>query len=478
MDLLRPDVYISDVKSGTQPIEGAATTIGIMLGALRTGPVGEYFMVGSWTEFLEYAANGLDTPYLAGSDLPYAVYGFFANGGQYLYIIRVASANAAAASKAASTNTGLTVTAVDKGNLSPVIKIAKAAAYEADENEEFVVTVTMSSAEDASVTIEGVYKDNIVDLVNSNAYASKWVKATGPITAAKLQEETLTLTGGVDNVAGLTDTDFIDALSVADTIDDASFIAIPGQTSAAIHSKLMEYGDNNQLFPILDAPVGSSVSTVKTYRKGISAFTGALVYPWGYVYDPLTEQNKLVPPSGHYMGVSARQIAERGVGKAPAGTDAVVRGFLEMESVLTKADIAQLNPAGVVSILPMTGSGIVVWGARSLSSDATMKYVSDGNINYYLKKSLYRGTLWAVFEPNNASLWDRVAGSCRSFLHDCRTEGVIRGESDEEAFYVICDSSNNTQSTIDNGILNIQIGYAPQKPAEFVVIKIAHQMSS
>lgn len=475
MDLNRPDVYVQDVKTGASPIQSASTTIGILIGAARSGVIGEPVLCGSWTEFIANFANGLETPFMSNSDLPYAVYDFFANGGQQVYVVRVANDSATKASVTGATNTELTLTAKYKGVSSTVAKIKKNEDW-TEANKLFDVTISASSAEDGTVTIKEVTPSTIVDAINSNTFAKEWVVASGTVTT--LAEETMTLIGGVDNVAGYTDSTYIGGLSACDTIDDASFIAIPGQTSVAVHDAIMTYADNHKLFPILDPPLNSEVKAVKTYRKSISAFTGALPYPWIYMLDPLTETNKLIPPSGFYMGVSARIIGERGVGKAPAGTEAVVRGALALERVLTDSDISQLNPVGVIPIVPRTGAGIVVWGARSLSSDAQMRYVSDGHINYNIKKSLYSGTQFAVFEQNDPSLWSRVKATCEDFLETLRINKVLKGDTPAEAYYVVCDSTNNTQASIDNGILYVDIGYAPQKPAEFIVFRLAHNMAN
>lgn len=178
------------------------------------------------------------------------------------------------------------------------------------------------------------------------------------------------------------------------------------------------------------------------------------------------------------MGVYARVISNRGVHKAPAGVDATVRGFVELEKVLTPNDIATLNTVGVICITSKSNAGIVVWGARSLNnSDSTLKYVSDGLLNLNIKKSLNDGTQFAVFEPNDEKLWKKVEGACKSFLETLRQNGSLKG-SETEAYYVIVDSTNNTNATILDGQLNIEVGYAPVKPAEFVVIKLAHSITT
>jgi hypothetical protein len=149
-----------------------------------------------------------------------------------------------------------------------------------------------------------------------------------------------------------------------------------------------------------------------------------------------------------------------------------------MESVLTPSNISTLNPVGVCCIVSRPNAGIVIWGARSLnSSDTTMRYVSDGLLNLMIKKSLYNGTQFAVFEPNNEALWNRLDTACRAFLESLRQEGALKGEP-EQAYYVVVNETNNPEASINAGILNIEVGYAPVKPAEFVVIKLAHSIES
>lgn len=477
MDFNRPDVFIQDISSGTNTAQQASSTIGILIGATKSGAIGEPVLVSSWTEYIEKFANGLETPFLTESDLAYSVYGFFANGGHQVYIVRVASNTAATAKATATTNTGLSFEAKYAGDIKPTVQIKKNAEWEENTNEVFDVVITMSASDEGTTTIREVTKDTIVEAINNNILVQNWITASATEEFTALSEETITLSGGADGIEDLTDNDYTKALEVCSVIDDATFLAIPGQTSEAVNEAVLAYADNNMLFPILDMPIGSTVKDTKSYRKRLSAYGGILAYPWGYVNDPLTDSKKLVPTAGHVMGVYARIIEAQGIKKAPAGIDAVVRGFVSMEKTLTDSDLAQLNPVGVVCIVPRTNAGIVIWGARSLNAKADMKYVTDVIINYNIKKTLYNGTQFAVFEPNDENLWSRVRATCEAFLETLRQQGVLKGDS-SEAYYVKCDETNNTESSIANGFLYIDIGYAPIKPAEYVVIRLAHSVAT
>lgn len=468
-----PGVYIQDIKSGSQSIVQASSSIGCLLGATRSGLLGEAQLVSSFTEFLNLYANGLDTGFMSNSALAYAVHGFFTNGGQQVYIGRVASSTAKKATK--TSTAGITATALYEGAWGNeiTITIAKSADWE-ESNPIFDVTVSVGSSD--STTVSEVTLATMADSVLSNSKIKNWLGVFSLATSYEaITAESFTLTAGADGVDDLVDNDYIKALNMMDILDDVTLVGIPAQTSTVVNDAIMSYCDNNDLFPILDMPMGSTVKETKEYRKSISAKGGCLAFPWGKMNDPLTNTLKTVPTCGHVMGVYSRTIEERGVHKAPAGTDAVVRGFVEMETPLTNNDVAVLNPVGVVCIMSRPNAGIVIWGARALTSDSSMRYVSDVLINYNIKRSLYNGTQYAVFEPNDETLWSSVNATCKAFLESLRAQGSLKGTADE-AYYVTIDSSNNTDDTINNGFLNIEIGYAPVKPAEFVVIKLAHSI--
>ena len=469
-----PGVYVQDVVSGSQSITQASSSVGVLIGVTRSGAVGIAQKIGSWTEFIAKYANGLDTPFLENSYLPYAVHGFFTNGGKELYIGSIKK-NAVKATKTGTTNP-ITITASTEGTWGNDIKVSiKKNADYSDDYKAFDVTISVGTSD--SVVITDVTLADISSVVMSNSKAKQWLSAFTVSEASALAEEDITLAGGTDGDE-LEDADYTEALSMIDVLDDVTMVAIPGQTSKTVNDAILAYCDNNSLFPILDMPMGSTAEETKAYRKSISAFTGALPHPWGKMNDPLTNTLKAVPTAGHVMGVYARVIEKRGIHKAPAGTDAVVRGFVEMEYQMTPTQISTLNPIGVICITARPNAGIVLWGARSLnSSDSTMRYVTDGLLNLNIKKSLYNGTQFAVFEPNGTELWSRVQATCKAFLETLRTSGALKGTKDE-AYYVTVDSTNNTDDTIAEGELNIEIGYAPVKPAEFVVIKLAHSIVS
>lgn len=470
-----PGVYVQDVVSGSQSISQMSSSVGILIGVTRSGVIGVAQKINSWTEFIAKYANGLDTPFLENSYLPYAVHGFFNNGGKELYIGSIKK-DAVKATKTSTINK-ITVTASSEGEWGNDIKVSLVHGVGYDENTNKVFDITISVGTNDSVTIPDVTLEDIVESVMASSKVKQWISDFKLGSIGALAEESFSLEGGSDG-SELADADYTSALSMIDYLDDVTMVAIPGQTSKVVNNAILSYCDEHSLFPIIDMPIGSTSEQTRIFRKSVSAFTGALCHPWGKMNDPLTNSLKTVPTAGHVMGVYARIIESRGIHKAPAGVDAVVRGFVEMEYQLTPSQLGTLNLSGVVCITARPNAGIVIWGARSLNSkDNTMKYVTDGLLNLNIKKSIYNGTQFAVFEPNDATLWSRISATCKSFLETLRLSGALKGTA-REAYYVTVDETNNTDDTIADGELNIEIGYAPVKPAEFVIIKLAHNIVS
>jgi phage tail sheath protein FI len=225
---------------------------------------------------------------------------------------------------------------------------------------------------------------------------------------------------------------------------------------------------------ILDAPQGLKPQEVKEWRVDTARYDSkyaALYYPWIKVSDPATNQIIAVPPSGHVAGIYARNDTTRGVHKAPANE--VVRGAIDVEMQITKGEQDQLNPEGVNCIRAFPGRGIRVWGARTLSSDPSWRYVNVRRFFNFVEKSIEGGTHWVVFEPNDIDLWERISRNVTAFLTTQWRAGALFGATPEQAFYVKCDSETNPPDTIDAGQVITEIGMAPVKPAEFVVFRLA-----
>jgi phage tail sheath protein FI len=313
------------------------------------------------------------------------------------------------------------------------------------------------------------------------------------------KDVSLLLPAGDANAIAVTANDLIGAVATANTkstgllsfggVEGINIVAIPdlvnsGFTPGAARDATLAaftYCENRKDCTfVADTPSGLSPSKALEYKRGVSpsgsAFNtkfGALYYPWIFATDPLTGNRKLLPPSGAVAGSYAEADGRVGVHKAPAGTeDGYLNSAVEIERAITKGEQDVLNPEGVNVIRKFTGAGIVIWGARTVSSDPEWKYVNVRRLFNFLEQSILKGTQGLVFEPNDPSLWKRVTRDVGAFLKVQWMEGKIIGNKPEQAFFVHCNEETNTPETMDLGELITIIGVCPSKPAEFVIFRI------
>ncbi len=262
-------------------------------------------------------------------------------------------------------------------------------------------------------------------------------------------------------------------LKCFEEVDEIAIVAAPGQISPAVQDALLSHCETRKdRFAVLDSPETITGGVDKLPKPRDSKY-GGYYFPWIQVYDP-DKGNIFVPPSGHICGVYSRTDSERGVHKAPANE--IVRGALGLKYNVSKGEQDLLNPKGINAIRFMNG-GIRIWGARTLSSDPSWRYINVRRLFIMVESSIERATQWVVFEPNDHRLWKRVQRTIASFLTLLWRNGALMGTSPEQAFYVKCDEETNPPEVIDAGQLVVEIGLAPVKPAEFVIFRIG-QMAS
>jgi len=258
-----------------------------------------------------------------------------------------------------------------------------------------------------------------------------------------------------------------------EAIDEISIIVAPGQTDENIIGKIKDHASKmGDRVVILDSKPDINLgSETKPTVPGFTSDYAAFYFPWIQVYDPATETNIFVPPSGHIAGVYSRVDGERGVHKAPANVPLL--GALDLQFNTSKAKQDGLNPKGVNVIRKLNGN-ILVWGARTLGGDANLefKYVNVRRHFCYLKDSIDKGTQWVVFEPNTPELWAKIRRNISAFLTLEWRKGALFGTTPQEAFYVKCDAENNPPALRDLGQVVTEIGVAVVKPAEFVVFRL------
>lgn len=187
-------------------------------------------------------------------------------------------------------------------------------------------------------------------------------------------------------------------------------------------------------------------------------------------------------PSGVVAGVFARTDARRGVWKAPAGRDAVLKGVQDVSIPLDDSENSSLNSLGINCLRNLPGVGPTVWGSRTYAGAdplaAEAKYIPVRRLTLFLEESLYRGTQWAALEPNDEPLWAQIRLNVGSFLHSLFLQGAFQGTSPRDAYLVHCDRETTTQNDIAQGIVNIVVGFAPLKPAEFVILRIQQRAAA
>lgn len=414
---LSPGVYVEEVDRGSKPIEAVGTNTVGFLGTGSKGPVNKSIFIGNWTQFVNTFGDFRDSQYLA-----HAVYGFFNNGGTRCFV----------------TNVGEHPAGLDRVGAEEAAPAA--AAPKADGKKE-----------------EGK-------------------PAAAPAKAHKDPKEVAKILNGMfigeDKGPGART-----GLKTFEDVDEISLVVVPGMVEPAVQDAVLTHCElKKNRFAVLDSPETIDMGGIDKIPKPRDSKYGAYYFPWIEVYDP-ERGNIFVPPSGHMVGIYARSDNERGVHKAPANE--IVRGALGLKYNISRSEQDILNPKGINCIRDFSrrGRGIRVWGARTISSDASWRYINVRRLFIMVEESIDIGMQWAVFEPNDHRLWKKITRDVSAFLYRIWRSGALFGKTPEEAFYVKCDSETNPVETIDAGQVITEIGICPVKPAEFVIFRIGQWQS-
>jgi phage tail sheath protein FI len=501
-----PGVYVEEIPSGVRTITGVATSITTFIGWAAQGPTKYAGLVFSWSDF-QRIYGGLDprSPYLG-----YAVSQFFMNGGNQAYILRLACPDPPPTGlKAAKLATlimgGLTFTA---GTVGPDGLVANAdnpgvwaqnygIAFkkQADPSTRFRVQVVynppkapapvvVESYENLSITTPDSQGRYVADVINKQ---SNYV--TVAVTSSTIPPDTaatnLTGTPDDDGSVLLPSTDkqlekqvaaIASAGGILDQIDLFNLLCVPGVIDPPTLSALESYLETRRGFLIAD----SDPTTTNPSNLAGPPGTGknaAFYYPWIQAPDP-ANQNRIAnfPPCGFVAGIYARTDGTRGVWKAPAGTDATLAGASGVAVQLNDSQNGRLNPLAVNCIRNFNIYGIVLWGARTMQGNdeigSEWKYIPVRRTALFIEESLFRALKWVVFEPNDEPLWAEIRLNVGAFMQNLFRQGAFQGQTPADAYFVKCDKETTTQNDINLGIVNIVVGFAPLKPAEFVVIQI------
>ena len=513
-----PGVYIEEVPSGVRTITGVATSITAFVGRARRGPVDadekSPVRIFSFAEY-ERSFGGL----WAESPMSFAVFHYFLNGGSDALIVRVHDgAQAGTGSITLAGGGSATFTAADPGAWATRLRVR--------------VDTTIDAAVAALNPPDTLFNLRVKDLgtgvteshlnVSITLGAPRFIGDVLKQSSKLLRGPAATLTGLPTPSAATSAPDPFDdptataiSTSAADgNAVDATQVSDPGlratrrglfaleradlfnllvvppfspttDVDKATWDAAIAYARERRAMVLVDPPfhtAGWDEASDVTAAGAITSVAArsenaALFFPRIRVANPLAE-NRPQPfaPGGAVAGVLARTDAARGVWKAAAGIDATLSGVLALDVNLTDPENGTLNPLGVNCLRSFPTTGPVVWGSRTLKGADSLasewKYLAVRRMALFLEESLYRGTQWVVFEPNDEPLWAQIRLNLGAFMQTLFRQGAFQGKSPREAYFVKCDGETTTQTDIDSGIVNILVGFAPLKPAEFVVIKL------
>lgn len=498
-EYLTPGVFVEDVNTVVQMPLGSVTA-SAFVGVAESGPVGVPVAVTSWNMYLNTFAAGLDTAFLTYSKLAYAVYGFFQNGGKKCYVLRisttqsgsVASNNVVWAAKKANTSKDLTVfgkvfEAKYEGNWGNNLKIVCPKEGVNTSLGIFSLQVLLNDIVVESwanlgkgVNVKGCY----ADIINAESQFIQVSNLTveAPLDDLETEGISIEFAGGTNGLQSsgspVPDNVYSDSLHLLDFCDDIRLVSIPGanidlQVELADYCTSMDYR-----IAICEGEETSSDNELIGLREKLNGKNALLYAPWISVTNPLSSSGApiSIPACGHIAGVFARISDSRGFWKSPAGTEALLKGAINVKRIFTQNETDTFNPKGINSLLPKSNYGVVIWGARSCRND--MIYVSDLYMNVTIKKDLYDLTQPYVFEPHDSALWTKVKTTCQDYLNSIYQRGGFFGDSADKAYYVKCDEELNPINIRNQGKLILEVGYATKKPSEFIIFRISHELTT
>ncbi|MGH9508404.1 MAG: phage tail sheath family protein [Terriglobales bacterium] len=512
-----PGVYIEEVPSGVRTITGVATSITAFVGRARRGPVNEAETINNFSDF-EHIFGGLWDK----STLGFAVRDYFQNDGAQAIVVRLYRPEIGKPSKAELDSNGLVLEAAHEGAWGDYLR----ARVDHDVTDEVAQRLGLTKADLFNLSVHDT-KTGATEVFRNVSIKDSPRKVDGIVENDSRLARVKTLPGAVpgahadpapgksvwedDNASAkvsdakkasdgleLVDNDFIGAgkdaakegLYALNKADLLNLLCIPPYKNSqdvgiAVVAAAAKYCEDRRAMLLVDPPsdwkdkgtARNRFTDAAQDHVGTRSRNAALFFPRLKKANPLRDnQIEEFVPCGAVAGVFARTDAQRGVWKAPAGLDATLKGVPQLSASLTDSENGELNPLGVNCLRAMPAIGPVVWGARTLQGNDRLasewKYIPVRRLALFLEESLYRGTQWVVFEPNDEPLWAQIRLNIGAFMHNLFRQGAFQGKTPAEAYFVKCDKETTTQNDINLGIVNILVGFAPLKPAEFVIIKI------
>jgi phage tail sheath protein FI len=530
-----PGVYIEELPSTSHTITPAPTSVTVFVGythPLKTGlmwtdPLSPQSAADPKTapaiqlfSFADYQNNFggfFDSPWVTDY-VGRAVYQFFLNGGSTAYVVGLTDKGYTAATATIPSSPPITFTA-----LEPVATDSGSPPSSPGTSMKVTISNVSASGDTADIVItygtqtRGTQVETYrkVPISNLSTAAATPTKPAGALAGSALVTVTPPSSAptsyppasppGLQTVitfdyasppspsyssteigAVFTDTYPLDKVPIF------NLLVIPGITDPNVLAEGVAYAERKRAFYIVDSPSTWAVDTPSTGHSPNSpvddlgllpvpvSTNAAIYYPWLQTTDPITNSPSTSPPSGFVAGIYAQEDAARGVWKSPAGLETALNGTLGVvpTGVMTDAQQGVLNQQGINCLRQFPSMPPVVYGARTLAyRDVALQqqwgYVAVRRMALFLEQSLYANLTWAVFEPNDTPLWNALTQEVSAFMLGLFRQGAFAGTTPSQAFLVVCDNTTTTQADIDNGIVNILVGFAPLRPAEFVIVQIA-----
>lgn len=510
-----PGVYIEELPSGVRTITGVATSVAAFIGRARRGPVDDAKEISSYADF-ERLFGGLDL----NSAMSFAVQDFYRNGGTQAVIVRLFNGGGddqLAPVTAGNPDLPATVGNLDLQAISPgswgnhlqvtvsyedsaTIDVAAQQGLEVTDLFNISIEDLKTGSREDHINVSVVAGPRQLDRVLANTSNLVVVPETFTLSVVRPNEGVYTVRAvdeAVDSIE-LTSADYDGAgkdtakegLYALEKTDLFNLLCLPPEWDTALNpgypgnllANAASYCENKRRAMLLvdspmdwldiDSAVAGFSNGVGTNSKNSAIFFPRLIQP-----NPLRDnQLEEFVPCGAVAGIFARTDSQRGVWKAPAGMEATLRGVPKLSVKLTDLENGRLNKLGVNCLRSFPVIGRTVWGSRTLKGADQLasewKYIPVRRTALFIEESLYRGSQWIVFEPNDEPLWAQIRLNFGAFMHNLFRQGAFQGTTPKQAYLVKCDSETTTQNDINQGIVNIVVGFAPLKPAEFVIIKI------
>jgi phage tail sheath protein FI len=520
-----PGVYIEELPSSSHTITPAPTSIAAFVGfthPLKTpestavpAPPAPAIQLFSFADYQNNFGGFFESPWLPDY-VGRAVFQFFLNGGSTAWVVGLTDPNYVAATAVIASAPAITLTArepVGTGSGASAVGIPMQVAISnlqttsvTDDTADIVITY--------GTQVE-TYRKVVIGALPSRLAGSALVTVTPPsATPASYPTSGSPPSSGAPipftyaaalpasyssiNPAAIGAV-FTDNYPL-DKVPIFNLLVVPGITAPAVLAEAVAYCERKRAFYIMDsppnwdvdtpatgtAPAGSPPSSPESPVDALSLLpvpvstNAGIYYPWLQTTDPVTGNPSTSPPSGFVAGIYAQEDAARGVWKSPAGLETALNGTLGVvpTGVMTDAQQGVLNGLGINCLRQFPSLPPVVYGARTLAyRDVALKdqwgYISVRRMALFLEQSLYANLTWAVFEPNDTPLWNALTQEVGAFMLGLFRQGAFAGTTPSQAFLVQCDATTTTPADVANGIVNILVGFAPLKPAEFVVVQIA-----